>query len=208
MPQGLVDSQTENMFSFKRRREVPSLNTTSTADISFMLLILFLVTTSLDADKGLQRQLPPLDNRQDVQIDVDSRNILQIELAADNLLTIDGKQSSPSQLRRAVADFVASCPDRKRHIVSIKTDRAATYDAYFKIQNEIVAAYQMLRDNAARRYYKRTYQQCSGEQRERLRELYPQRIAESYAESAEQTGGKAGRNAKAGPQGKNKQYGK
>jgi len=47
------------MFLKNRQRRVPELNTTSTADISFMLLILFLVTTSMDIDKGLSRQLPP-----------------------------------------------------------------------------------------------------------------------------------------------------
>ncbi|RRC97652.1 ExbD/TolR family protein [Prevotella sp. OH937_COT-195] len=174
------------MPSFKRRREIPSLNTTSTADISFMLLILFLVTTSLDADKGLQRQLPPMDNRQDIQIEVNSKNILRIELTADNGIMIDDKPSSTSQLRSVVTNFVTTSPDRARHIISLKTDRAATYAAYFKIQNEIVAAYQSLRDNAARKYYHRPYARCSGEQREKLRELYPQRIAEGYVESEEQ----------------------
>lgn len=63
------------MIKRNKRRLVPSLNTTSTADISFMLLIFFLVTTSMDLDKGLRRVLPPVDNQQQQQetnIDKDS----------------------------------------------------------------------------------------------------------------------------------------
>ncbi|WP_315535969.1 biopolymer transporter ExbD [Prevotella koreensis] len=168
------------MRIFKRRRKVPSLNTTSTADISFMLLILFLVTTSLDADKGLQRQLPPIDNREEMSIDVNRDNILQLQITADNRIMIDDKPTSLSQLRKIVTDFVANSPDRARHIISLKADRAATYDVYFKMQNEIVAAYRALRDDAAHKYYHRSYDECSNEQREKLRELYPQRIAEGY----------------------------
>lgn len=62
----------------RRRRDMPSLNTTSTADISFMLLVFFLVITSMDADKGMVRQLPPLDNREERVTDVNSSNVLQI----------------------------------------------------------------------------------------------------------------------------------
>lgn len=159
---------------------MPSLNTTSTADISFMLLILFLVTTSLDADKGLQRQLPPMESHEEVRIDVSRDNILQLQLTADNGILIDDKPASIAQLRQTVTDFVANSPDRARHIISLKSDRNATYEAYFKIQNEIVAAYRTLRDNAARRLYRRSYDECSTEQKEKLRELYPQRIAEGY----------------------------
>jgi len=168
------------MKLFRRKREVPSLNTTATADISFMLLILFLVTTSMDADKGLQRQLPPMDNREEATVDVSKENILQLELTADNQLLIDEKASTTKQLRQRVIDFVEKSRDREHHIISLKAHREAKYDAYFNIQNEIVAAYHTLRNRAAQQYYHRSYDECSKEQRERLRQLYPQRIAEGY----------------------------
>lgn len=168
------------MNLFRRKREVPSLNTTATADISFMLLILFLVTTSMDADKGLQRQLPPMDNQEETTIDVNKENILQLELKENNQLIVNEKPSSVKQLRQHVIDFIAKSSDREHHIISLKTHRDASYDTYFKIQNEIVAAYHILRDRAARQYYHHSYEECTKEQRERLRELYPQRIAEGY----------------------------
>lgn len=168
------------MSLFRRKREVPSLNTTATADISFMLLILFLVTTSMDADRGLQRQLPPIDNNEETTIDVNKENILQLELTADDQLRIDENPSSVDQLRQCVIDFIAKSSDREHHIISLKAHRDATYDTYFKIQNEIVAAYHILRDQAAQQYYHHSYDECTKEQRERLRQLYPQRIAEGY----------------------------
>ena len=70
------------MFSRPKRR-VPGLNTTSTADISFMLLIFFLVTSSMDSDKGLARQLPPPQNEQvEQELKVKERNVLKITLTA------------------------------------------------------------------------------------------------------------------------------
>ena len=168
------------MSLFRKKREVPSLNTTATADISFMLLILFLVTTSMDADKGLQRQLPPMDNHEEMTIDVNKENILQLELTENNQLTIDEKVSSVNQLRQNVINFIAKSSDREHHIISLKAHRNATYDTYFKVQNEIVAAYHTLRDRAAQQYYHHSYEECTKEQRERLRQLYPQRIAEGY----------------------------
>ena len=167
------------MHLFRSKREVPSLNTTATAE-SFMLLILFLVTTSMDADKGLQRQLPPMDNREEATVDVSKGNILQLELTADNQLIIDEKTSSTKQLRQKVIDFVENSRDREHHIISLKANRDATYEAYFNIQNEIVAAYRAMRNHAAKQYYHRSYDECTKDQREKLRQLYPQRIAEGY----------------------------
>ena len=78
------------MFERKRRR-VPGLNTTATADISFMLLIFFLLASSMDTDKGLARQLPPpQDQHTEQEMVVKQRNVLEIALDADNQLTLGG----------------------------------------------------------------------------------------------------------------------
>ena len=78
-----------NMFR-RRKHSMPVLNTTSTADISFMLLIFFLVTTSMDIDKGLSRQLPPLDDEKEEQvIDMDKSNMIRLAISADNQLSIN-----------------------------------------------------------------------------------------------------------------------
>ena len=76
------------MIFRRKRREVPGLNTTSTADISFMLLVFFLVTTSMDADKGMNRQLPPKpDEKQEEMMDVDRSKVMSLALSEEGLLT-------------------------------------------------------------------------------------------------------------------------
>ena len=167
---------------FKRRKHrVPTLNTTSTADISFMLLIFFLVTTSMDIDKGLSRQLPPLDDDKEEQvIDMRRDHVLKLTVTADNKLLINDSLTNVQMLRQQVMDFVEQCPDRRKHVISVEVDREANYDTYFNMQNEIVAAYRMLREQGALRLFRQTYAQCTEEQRDSLRVEYPQRIAEIY----------------------------
>ena len=86
-------------FRKRKKKRMPVLNTTSTADISFILLIFFLVTTSLDTDKGLVRQLPPMPKEeQNETMKVDDEKVLEIDIDARDLVTVDGKPSNPSFL--------------------------------------------------------------------------------------------------------------
>ena len=75
------------MFGHRRHSQVPSLNTTSTADISFMLLVFFLVTSSMDSDKGLRRQLPPPPQEEQQAVDILQEDIMTVVLSADGQLT-------------------------------------------------------------------------------------------------------------------------
>ena len=113
----------------RRKHSMPVLNTTSTADISFMLLIFFLVTTSMDIDKGLSRQLPPLDDEKEEQvIDMDKSNMIRLAISADNQLSINDSLVTLQQVRQQVMDFVEHCPDRKQHVVSVEVAREANYN--------------------------------------------------------------------------------
>ena len=78
------------MFARRHRRSF-GLNTTSTADISFVLLIFFLVTTSMDQSKGLVRQLPPMEPAEQTPTEVDRRDVLTFALAANGTVTVDVK---------------------------------------------------------------------------------------------------------------------
>lgn len=131
------------MFRHRRRSEIPSLNTSSTADISFMLLIFFLMTSSMDAGKGLKRQLPPPPQEQEQVADILDSDIMTIVLDADGRMTVDGNELSLQQLQQEVRQFAAVNP--RHRVVAIKTDPQAKYDAYFQLQNAIVAAYQPLK---------------------------------------------------------------
>ena len=121
------------MFRKRYRQQIPELNTTSTADISFMLLIFFLVTSSMDTEKGLLRQMapPPLEHEQPKDINRD--NVMQVKLDANNQLTCDGKTVTYQQLTAEVRSL--AFVNRTGHVVSIQADPATTYEAYFRMQD-------------------------------------------------------------------------
>ena len=113
------------MFRQRERRKVPGLNTTSTADISFMLLILFLVASSMDLDKGIARQLPPMEKEQKQQTAVDGRKVIRLAIDANNKVTMDGKNVSMKDIRQRTEQFVNA--NGKSHLIQLQTDRKASY---------------------------------------------------------------------------------
>lgn len=165
------------MFLRRRHREVPGLNTTSTADISFMLLVFFLVTSSMDTDKGLGRKLPPVDEQQQEQQDINRSNVLQVRLDSHDSLFCDDRPVTLAELQQQVESFVAS-RQSDRHIIAVQADRQTSYNAYFEMQNAVVAAYQSLRDKMARQQYGHAFKLCTQEERQTIMQRYPQRISE------------------------------
>jgi biopolymer transport protein ExbD len=131
------------MMFRRRQREIPELNTTSTADISFMLLVFFLVTSSMDTDQGLGRQLSPMDQQRQEQRDINRSNVLQISIDDDDQVTCDGKQVTPGELQQQVESFLAS-RQTDNYAIAVETGRKTSYNAYFEMQNSIVAAYRHL----------------------------------------------------------------
>lgn len=187
----------------RRKKEMPGLDTTSTADISFMLLIFFLVTSSMDSDWGLPRQLPPPENQmQEEELVVKQRNALCLKLDADNLLTCNDEPLSVDNLSKRVEDFVANVADdptlpeksdrevhlmgrcrvSDRHVIIIEVSPKASYEAYFQMQNAVVAGYNHLRDELAQRQFRHTYAMCNAEERDAIAMVYPQRISERSEE--------------------------
>lgn len=188
------------MFKKSRRRSVPQLNTTSTADISFMLLIFFLITTSLDTDFGLRRQLPPATPEEQMEDrDVKKRDLLTIRIDAADRLSCDDQPVTLAQLTDRVERFVDNahnspelpekhwmdiprlgrCAVTSKHVISLQADPQASYDTYFKVQNAIVIAYHNLRDRLARRHFGHPYDECSDAEREAVNTYYTQRLSES-----------------------------
>ena len=186
-----------------RKHRVPELNTTSTADISFMLLTFFLVTTSMDSDEGIVRQLPPMPaDKEQAVAEVKRRNVMVIAIDAADSLTCNGRPVAMAGLKDAVMEFIdnksgrADLPERvwrdipllgrcsvtANHVVFIRADRAATYKAYFAVQDAVAAAYNELRDRLACRRFARRYAECTAEQQEAVREYYPVRLSEGEIE--------------------------
>ena len=141
-----------------KKRKMPGLNTSSTADISFMLLIFFLTTTSMDTDQGLGRTLPkpPEEDQLNNEIKVKERNILNIRINKDNYLMIGDDYVSVSDVKERAKEFIANKENRpnlpelkpkkikllnevipvtENHVISVQTDRGTSYGVYFQVQD-------------------------------------------------------------------------
>ena len=184
-----------------KKRKMPGLNTSSTADISFMLLILFLVTTSMDTDQGLGRTLPkpPEDDQLDNEIKVKERNILNIRINKDNYLMIGDDYVTVADVKERAKEFIANKEGRsdlpelkpkninllgtrmitENHVISVQTDRGTSYGVYFQVQDALVAAYNELRDELAKEEFGVKYEFCTADQQKAIREVYPQKISEA-----------------------------
>ncbi len=189
----------------KKKRKVPSMNASSTADISFILLIFFLVTTSMDSDKGLARRLPrpPEPDQEDAMKDIKSRNILYVRINAAGELWVKDEMNSGvydiKMLRARAKEFVKNeqnlpkypekhvktidllgqCFVTDQHVISVQTDRGTPYDMYFQVQNELVGAYNELREEVSKEKFGRSYELLTDEQKFAIRQYYPQNISEA-----------------------------
>ena len=198
----------------KKKRKVPGLNGSSLADISLILLIFFLITTSMDTDSGLVRRLPPPPdpNQMEEDVKVKGRNVLVVSVNMNNeIMYYYGDESKrvtvmdvkPEDLRAIAKEFIANpenkpnmpefhpadpplpllgaYPVTKNHIISVQTDRSTSYEVYFQIQNELMAAYNELRDEFSREKFGKYYRHLDPESDEALavRGVYPLKISEA-----------------------------
>ena len=196
----------------KKKRKVPGLNGSSLADISFILLIFFLITTSMDTDTGLVRRLPPPPdpNQMEDDVKVKGRNVFVVSVNMNNEIMYyyvdESKRVSKqgvqvSELREVAKEFIANpenkanmpefhpadpplpilgaYPVTKNHIISVQTDRTTKYEVYFQIQNELMAAYNELRDELAREKFGKYFRDLSEDERLAVTGVYPMKISEA-----------------------------
>ncbi|MDW7690754.1 biopolymer transporter ExbD [Flammeovirgaceae bacterium SG7u.111] len=138
-------------MGFLKNRAKTEVSSGSMADIAFLLLIFFLVTTTIASDKGIYVQLPPKVEEPPV-FDVKARNILDVRLNSKDLLLVEDEQIQLAELKRSVKNFIANngedlalSESPKKAIVSIKTDRGTSYEVYILVLDEIKKAYNELR---------------------------------------------------------------
>lgn len=108
-----------------------------------MLLVFFLVTSSMDSDKGLRRELPPPPQEEQQAVDIRQDDIMTVVLDENNRLILEGDTVSTDQLRQRVVEFAAVAP--KRRVIALDVHPSATYDAYFHLQETLVEAYRRLK---------------------------------------------------------------
>ena len=118
-----------------------------------MLLVFFLVTTSIDSDKGLNRVLPAIPEEETQQtMDVSERNVLRITIDSDDKLSCEDERVTPKELQERIVTFI-STTEMDKHVLSLQVSRNTSYDAYFQMQDAIVGAYKQLRNQLALRKF-------------------------------------------------------
>ena len=127
------------------------MNAGSMADIAFLLLIFFLVTTTIDIDKGITVKLPPWSNEEVDPTKLNKRNVFSVLVNADDQLLVRGELAEVEQLRERTKEFIANPEQREdlaekptKAIISLKNDRGTSYETYIQVYNELKAAYNEL----------------------------------------------------------------
>lgn len=197
------------------KRSAPEVNAGSMADIAFLLLIFFLVTTTITTDTGLNRKLPPIDDEQVEPPVIREKNIFKVLISGRDELLVEGERMELKDLRQATVDFLDNgggvsaegkacdyCEGKKdpnssdhpdKAIISLKNERETKYATYISVQNELVAAYNQLRDRRAMQLYGKTLKELEAnladvnwignkeslkEKIEKVKVEYPQKLSE------------------------------
>lgn len=181
----------------RKGREIPEINAGSMADIAFLLLIFFLVTTTMDVDSGINRKLPPWEPDIDTPPPpIKKKNIFTVLVNANDRLLVEEQDMDISELRDATIRFLdnngdGSCEycqgnrdpessdNPQKAVVSLQNDRGTSYKAYIAVQNELAAAYNQLREREAQKRYGTAYDNLTEEQQEVIQDLFPQKISEA-----------------------------
>ena len=162
------------------------INAGSMADIAFLLLIFFLVTTTIVEDKGLLVKLPPWSNEEPDITKLKTRNVYSVLVNAQNELLVRGQPTRVRDLREDAKEFISN-PDRRedlaenpqKAIISLKNDRGTNYETYLEVYNELKAAYNELRNEMAMKMHGREFEFLPTHARKEIRALIPLVISEA-----------------------------
>jgi biopolymer transport protein ExbD len=183
------------------KRKNSEINSSSMADIAFLLLIFFLVTTSMSTSTGLARRLPqPLPpDMKAPDVDINKRNIFVVKINSQNQLMVQGELMNVKDLRERAKEFIkneANDPHlpvkedvnipllgmmsiTKDHVISLQNDVDTQYQAYIEVQNELVAAYNELRDELSKEKFNKYFAELDADQQDAIQQAIPQKISEA-----------------------------
>jgi len=191
------------------RREVPEVSAGSMADIAFMLLIFFLVATTMDVDSGLARMLPPkLDEIDQDTPPIKERDVLIVQINSMNRIAIEGEPTDISQVKEKAKEFIANekkldnlpqweakeivvknkkgkevvnlgMIEVRKGVISLQNDKGTSYETYIAVQNEFIKAYNELREEMSQKKFHKAYDDLSKDQQKAIRKIIPQKISEA-----------------------------
>lgn len=183
-------------------KKLPEYNASSLADIAFMLLMFFLVVTTMDVDSGLERKLPQWVDQEDIEDTppIKERNIFVVLVDRNNRLMVEGELCRVEDLKEKAKEFLTNPMDDENlpakkvveipffgptevltgsAIISLRNDIGTTYGTYIKVQNELVAAVNELRDQLAKEKFGKSFANLDEDRQDAIKEIYPQKISEA-----------------------------
>lgn len=185
------------------RRQTPEINAGSMADIAFLLLIFFLVTTTMDVDTGISRKLPPPPTGEEDESDINQRNIFTILINSRDKLLVENKPGNIQMLRSMTKEFMTNPQNRedlpemtikniegignvrvpaKSAVISLKNDRGTSYKMYIAVQNELTAAVNELRDDLSMSKFGKKYSELDEDRSKAIQKALPVPISEAEPE--------------------------
>lgn len=180
-------------------KKIPEINSGSMADISFLLLTFFLLTSSIDTDMGITRRLPPPPDPTQKPPEIKKRNIFTVLVNANDQLLVNGEPGDIRTLKDKAKEFLAnpynseSLPEKtvkyidlignvevSKGVISLQNDRGTSYNMYIQVQNELTAAVNELRDKLSKEKFGKKFDDLKDEQkREAIQKAIPVSISEA-----------------------------
>ena len=181
-------------------KKTPAINSSSTADIAFLLLCYFLMTTTMGSQTGLSRRLPPMpDKNQKVEDQkVNRRNIIVVKINSADRIMAGSEPMDVSQLKDKIKEFLTNPADNpnlpekevieiegygncavSKGVISLQNDRGTSYQAYIAVQNELVKAVNELRDDFSVKNYGKKFNSLDEEKQGIVKKAVPQNISEA-----------------------------
>ena len=182
-------------------RPTQEINAGSMADIAFLLLIFFLVTTTMDVDSGITRKLPPIqEDQQDDDKEIKERNVYVVLINQHNQLAVEGELMAVNKLCDGVKEFIDN-PNNKdnlsekkeeavevpyfglmnlsKGVVSLQNGNGTSYHKYIEVQNELVKAFNELRDELSMKKFGMLYNDLDSDKQKAVKKVYPMSISEA-----------------------------
>ena len=162
------------------------INISPLIDVIFILLIFFLLTSSMDTEKGLQQNLPPKETKKEMDVkNIDRERVFSIYITEQNTYTLNDTLRSIKDIENRLSAFITQ--KSSEHVIEILANRESSYQTYFRLQNLIAKTYSKLRDAEARKRYKIPYSICNDEQQEKIQTAIPQRVSKEFVNTENKT---------------------
>ncbi len=179
-------------------RKTPEINSSSQADIAFLLLCFFLMTTSMDVDYGITRRLPPPVEQNDEDVKVKERNVMNVMVNKSDRLLVNGRPMDVAQLKDEAKRFMTPRPGDEtapevetktfelvgdvlmsKGVISLQNDRGTSYAMYISVQNELARAFNEMKEELAWKKFNKHLDQLTEDQTKAINDAVPVRVSEA-----------------------------